>query len=516
MKTIKYYGPPGTGKTSTLISTLENALKNGVAPHEIAFLSHTKAASEEMKDRVMAQLGIDRRHLVWFRTIHSACLRMIGGAGNVLGRKEYEEFSQETGFELTGNLGLDALEEDAKTNNEWDWPLHWQAVAKHRKETIQETMDRFGADDPNMDEKSRNAFFKSYRDFKLKKGMIDFDDMLDIYMNDPRPVPVKIFMVDEAQDLSKLQWDIVERMSAQCEKLYIAGDDDQSIYTFLGADEYGFLEHPADDEIVLSHSYRCAPSIGRFGMRVISNVRHRRQKEVSWNTERGEGDTELLGQFWNEFDWHDLVADGRSVMVLCPHKVQVRSALRQIESQGFPASMGGRSINDTQLAKAIYIYHRMRQRKEFRPIDAAPLFKQLRIPMKAVLERGRQDANYTVPMSDIDIDWSKQVQEQFDPQHHKYQFIDKCREIVTQHGIEALATKPQIDVSTIHAAKGREADTVIIQGDCFQKMYQAQVNNLPENYRLCYVAVTRARDRVIVLDKRSPMYLEPLMEVLNG
>jgi DNA helicase-2/ATP-dependent DNA helicase PcrA len=89
--------------------------------------------------------------------------------------------------------------------------------------------------------------------YKKKYAKHDFTDMLENYSG---ALPVKVFIVDEAQDLSKLQWWVVQQAMAEAEKIYLAGDDDQCIFNFSGAHVDGFLGHKVDSDIVLPSSYR--------------------------------------------------------------------------------------------------------------------------------------------------------------------------------------------------------------------------------------------------------------------
>jgi superfamily I DNA/RNA helicase len=68
------FGPPGTGKTTTLIKIVESELKKGTPPDRIAFVSFSKKAAEEARERAIEKLDIGAADLEWFRTLHSVCL----------------------------------------------------------------------------------------------------------------------------------------------------------------------------------------------------------------------------------------------------------------------------------------------------------------------------------------------------------------------------------------------------------------------------------------------------------
>ena len=77
--------------------------------------------------------------------------------------------------------------------------------------------------------------------FKKSKNLLDFTDMLDIFIKEETIPQLDIIFVDEAQDLTTKQWKVIERINEYCKFRYIAGDDDQAIYRWAGADVKRFL-----------------------------------------------------------------------------------------------------------------------------------------------------------------------------------------------------------------------------------------------------------------------------------
>jgi superfamily I DNA/RNA helicase len=98
---------------------------------------------------------------------------------------------------------------------------------------------------------------------------------MDKYISDfPK---IDTLIIDEAQDLSKLQWTIVHKLLNFAEVTYVAGDDDQAIYNWAGADVQSFLEFPGDPEI-LSQSYRLPREIRDLGHGIIQGIAKRKLK----------------------------------------------------------------------------------------------------------------------------------------------------------------------------------------------------------------------------------------------
>ena len=104
--------------------------------------------------------------------------------------------------------------------------------------------------------KSIIAGYEQFKTMELENGQrtpdrLDFTDMVHKFITDGLVIPFKVLMVDEAQDLTPLQWDMVVKMSEGVERVYIAGDDDQAIYEWNGADavSYTQLTLPTNREV---------------------------------------------------------------------------------------------------------------------------------------------------------------------------------------------------------------------------------------------------------------------------
>ena len=97
-----------------------------------------------------------------------------------------------------------------------------------------------------MDITTLKRLEKEILNYKRDRGTVDWNDMINEFVKSKLCPKLKVAFIDEAQDLSIMQWKVVEKIRDNCEILYIAGDDDQCIYKWRGADVTSFLNFPGD------------------------------------------------------------------------------------------------------------------------------------------------------------------------------------------------------------------------------------------------------------------------------
>ena len=101
------FGPPGTGKTTRLINIVKEELDRGTAPDKIAFMSFSKKAAEEARERAAQSLGIDDQQMIWFRTLHSFAFNVLGMSGKqVLKGNDYNKIGDLLGLPMQSTASL--------------------------------------------------------------------------------------------------------------------------------------------------------------------------------------------------------------------------------------------------------------------------------------------------------------------------------------------------------------------------------------------------------------------------
>ncbi|MCH8177631.1 MAG: UvrD-helicase domain-containing protein [Proteobacteria bacterium] len=254
-------GPPGTGKTTELLNVVDREIAAGTFTSSIAYISFTRKATYEAQSRAIEKFKLGRGKLPYFKTIHSLCYSELGiTKSQLMQRDNYNELGKILGIEFTGFYSEEeGLPTGAATG---DKLLFIDSYSRAAQMDLKEAWQKVGRDVAVWQEVKQ--FSEALRTFKQANGLIDFTDMLEQYTWNGGALPVEVMMIDEAQDLSLLQWKVVELMMGSCRDVYIAGDDDQAIYKWSGADVQYFLNLPVQNKKILDISYRLPKAIFEF------------------------------------------------------------------------------------------------------------------------------------------------------------------------------------------------------------------------------------------------------------
>lgn len=410
------FGPPGTGKTSHLIELVRQEGQG-------LYLSYTKAAAAEAVSRVP-----EAHRAVRPSTIHSLAFNALGlNRAAVVDATKLHIFGKETGYPFKG---MDGMDED-------DIGDQYMAVLSYSRNTGMDTESafrRFGA--PGTHD-AFQAFMDEYARWKKTYGYIDYDDMLELYVRDCNGAAGVVF-VDEAQDCSNLQWRAIRTACASAKRVYIAGDDDQAIFEWNGANPHGmieFMEEHKGGMTVLARSHRLPKSVHDLALNVIKQVGKRVEKPFI--------DNGTQGQVQRYRDSEYVIHDLRSI---APEGAMLlyRDRWKMKEMQ--------RALNRQMVAHSVL--------NGFSPWTSKVA--------------GKLRSGERVDRADIPPAWRG--------------FYD----------VADLTQPINYHLSTIHSAKGREADTVIVDLDLPTRVQVAMDHYLDSEVRVQYVGVTRARKRLIL------------------
>jgi superfamily I DNA/RNA helicase len=446
-----------------------------------------------------------KKDLDYVCTIHGLAKRLTGIPHDaVWGLDSHLEEMRVAGFEMVGRLALDTFQAEKHTS--WDAACKAWDVLRNQCLSIEQGAGQFNQDNVKFHLDRLSAFVDAYEGVKKSQGAKDFTDMLADYVQGEwgKP-PIEVLFLDEAQDYSKLQWQLIDKLIASgLKRVYIAGDDDQAVFTFTGSDEYGFLDFPCDTEEILEHSYRVPKTIGSVAERLLGRLKRRKAKGIQWADR--EGIYRPFGDTWDGLPLAEWARQDTSTMIIARHRyglARVGNALNEI---GVPYTTSGKWERDSLVPKAI-AYHDLKAGRRISRNEAATLMRWFG-DRKASARLYKRDKKDTFGASDLpplnyNCDWIKYLAK--DEKHEA--ILSEARGILKRHGIDILRKRPAIDLSTFHASKGRESDRTVLLPDCSTTVYNEQERKPDSEIRLAYVGLTRAKRECIVTLPRTRRFM---------
>ncbi len=372
-------GPPGTGKTTTLLNLVDAHLGQGVSPDRIGFISFTKKATEEAKSRAAARFGFSRDDMTYFRTIHSLAFRQGGMTTSaVMKRPHFKDLGRALGLSITGSANVD--EGSTFGMSKGDRLLFLEGLSRVRCEELRDTWERDGED---IDWWELEHLSRALAKYKKAEGLVDYTDMLTRFNESGYAPKFDVLFVDEAQDLSQLQWRVVQRLMDNSQKVFVAGDDDQAIFRWSGADVDHFIGLKGDAN-VLTQSYRIPGAVHDFATSLIQKVSQRRPKAFRPATHPGSvlHSTGLEDLPLDQGEWLILVRNGymlETAVEYCKHmgyphtwrNADMEKAPQRIRISTVHGSKGGEADN---VALFTDISHKTYEAMQKNPDDEARVF----------------------------------------------------------------------------------------------------------------------------------------------
>ena len=286
----------GSGKTRVLTYRIANIIEQDLAaPWEILAITFTNKAAAEMRER-LGQLVGGRSRGMWVSTFHSMCGRIL--------RADAERLGFTKGFTIYDTDDLKRLYKDIMASLNIDpkrFPVNalMNRISQAKNDLVVPADFEASATDP-VGKQAARVYTRLQERLRAANAM-DFDDMLLYgylllkHHEDVRAAYQQRFryiMVDEYQDTNRAQYAITQLLAAGHRNIMVVGDDDQSIYSWRGADLRNILEfesdYPEARVVKLEQNYRSVGNILAAANAVIANNRHRKEKRLF--TASGDGD----------------------------------------------------------------------------------------------------------------------------------------------------------------------------------------------------------------------------------
>ena len=450
----RIFGAPGCGKTTRLMDILMQELKTN-DPNKIAYVSFTRKGTYEGVERAKALYKLDDGDLPFFRTLHSIAFR-VGGfcKHDMISKNDYRIFSEAMGMKFSGYYTEELYSNDDK--------YLFMYFMKRNNPTTAALYD--GAIDGRI---MRDVEY-NYIKFKEFEKIHDYTDLIERFIDCGEALPVDIAIIDEAQDLTSLQWRMCEVAFANCKRIYIAGDDDQAIYEWAGADVNYFLKIKAQKDEILHQSYRLQKTILQKAKAISSMISHRVDKQFEALSDKGNvylhNDLSTI-ELNNDESWYFLSRNN------C-YLSEYTSYLRQ---------------------KACVFTSRDGLSYDKKHIDAINIFEQARRVGKLSETDELKLSLYLNRKVDLLYPWYLNLNFPNDKTAY-YKDLIKYK--------TPLSTRNMV-VSTIHGVKGGEADNVVVLLNITRAVKTNMDYNPDSELRCLYVAVTRAKKNLHIVFSTS-------------
>lgn len=301
---------PGSGKTTVLTARIRNLIEEySVNPANILVITFTKAAANEMKSRFNNMMG--RSTNVTFGTFHAVFFMILRAAYNYSVDSIIKE-------DVRQNIIKQAIERSRLEPDDLNEMVSNITGEISRVKT--EAIDINAYYSASCPEEEFRDIYKYYVKTLKKMGLIDFDDML-LYCHEllttRRDILAKwqqkyqYILIDEFQDINKIQYDIIKLLAKPQDNLFIVGDDDQSIYGFRGSKPEIMLnfdkDYPDTDKVILDTNYRSTGNIVSAAGKVIAHNKVRFAKNI--NTVNDPGDKVDIIEFNTQAEEYEKIID---------------------------------------------------------------------------------------------------------------------------------------------------------------------------------------------------------------
>lgn len=509
-------GNPGCGKTTKLISELQKLYQEGTPLERIAYCSFSVAAIEEAVSRALKALKIStdtssttskvegyKGKLTYFKTLHAMAFRLLGlDASSLLSETGMKDFARSQGLRITGDYIRKKGLPHRMTPG--DKIMQIIGVSELCNKSIRDYMVENNIHDIPVNVVEKVAH--NYKAFKILNSQYDYTDMLIMAKNTDIEVPeLDYLFIDEAQDLSSLQWILVNKLASKAEHIVISGDDKQAINSFSGADVETFLSLPGRVE-TLKQSYRTPKLVYDAANKLVEKMTTYRKEGAVWKPRRVDGTYNIisslpLDKIRKGGDWLILARGGYQLQTLA-------NELYKMEADQKPIlfTLNNMPPVDMEAYALIWLYKRYNKdmiKRLMSPPDSRSTPDQIANKKKYQRIANKFIRNAFPLEEAANKEWHEIFVNE-DPLRLRY--LQKTYPLYESYG-DDMFKKATVRLMTIHSAKGREADNVIVYLNVPKTVSDTlRYDDSDIETKVFYVAITRAKQNLYLYQDKKQRY----------
>lgn len=478
-----------THNTFRIIEEISKELETR-RPEEVAFVTFTRKGAEEGVRRICNKLRLEVDDIPYFRTIHSLTFHALGlKANQMFGRFHQRKFNAQYGYSVN-RVEVDTHKVQPTKDSKY---LDFYDLERSSALTSVQLAEA------DIELSYYHRLVQNYEDFKETNHLVDFFDCLIKYVQDGVSLPCKVVYVDECQDLTVLQWKVIEKAFSNAEKIVLVGDDKQSIFAYSGARPDILINFSKRFPVEhLAMSYRLPKCIYDLSKGITNFIQVKTEQKAVFREQNSQGsitqvanveqlmhfmDTKNLRNDMNRTKWYLLARNN----CYLPDYTDIleENLIPYWTADGF--FMGGK------VKTKLKDYDNFRK-EGYRSAEKREAFMK---------KYGIVD--FSVPFTETRLFSEKR----------KYVYSAYIEKYGLEKLMEMEKWQPQILVSTIHYVKGGEAENVALLLDTTTRTRGQIFKDLDEELRLLYVAVTRTKENLFLVNSRNGEGYENIIQAIK-
>jgi len=566
----RLFGGPGSGKTTALLDRVEDILEqDGVTFRDILVVSYTRAAAQEIRERLADRLDESPRALQGnVCTMHAKAYELLDlSRADVIGESDKEDFCDQYGIDYEdeysgagrrtarsttiGNKIIATsqwLQRTSREVSDWyDVPFQWDDEEVRLPPEIDDNAQEgnkytptWPSDDDRIDIPEA---IRAWRTYKGDEGKIGFADMLERVEQRSLLPSVDYLVIDEFQDITTLQYDVYQEWKPHMKQVLIAGDDDQVVYSWQGADPALLLEEEVDEDVILPNSYRLPSNVLNAVNKEIRHIDQRQDKDLKPRTEGGAVEAKTNASMLDVVRMvrRALVEGDGTIMVLFRARYQMFQFIDEFITEGVPfTSLTDQRMWTDRLTEYVYAVEALDAGEDVTGLQARRLADMLQDSAFGTNERdalfdeiderqeeaGIEDLEELMIPAGVIEDHAPFMPDPASASDMLRKVTNFQKKSVRSYfaiGEYQGMDTDRVRVGTIHSAKGREADHVFVGTDLTEKDVEQMVATVDDptdipgceeftktsspvpvltdnERRVFYVGMSRARERLVLLE----------------